>query len=288
MDLNKIPFLTRRRILLGAGMTGALTMLGGCAATKSAAAIDRDESDADRFVRMRTSEDGKPVMWVYGGVMLVKPEGKVARPLVGVGGVSMTRATEVDPGVYDWQLDEVGYYTDLKTGKVVDTTINPFTGKEVKMPHYRAPEHFIYQDADVLPAEDLPPEIEVHGEIVRLSEVAGISAMTEDIYVSLPAVPAKNGKPARPSRQLSSLGTYTASTEQLDGPAGRWIDCGLNYSTMNSFAPFLGMGGVSGVQNLRLSGRKCRYLEEGAIPEWFGERVSKDYPDYLEAPKKWG
>ncbi len=288
MSHDKQTLVTSRRVILGAGMAGALAMMEGCVTTDGVRlSLKRDETDADRFVRLRSSDNGEPVMWVYSGMMLVKPEGSVARPLVGVSGVSMTKATEIKPGVYDWQLDEVGYYTDLMTGEVIDTVTNPFTGKVVKLPHYRAPEHLIYTESSVLAADDLPPEIEVHGEIIRLTEVAGVSSMTEDIYVSLPAVPATDGKPGRPSRQLSSLGTYTARTKDLDGPEGRWVDCDLNYSTMNSFAPFLGMDDVSGVQNLRLSGRKCRYMEKDTIPEWFVERASKDFPDYLDGPKSW-
>ena len=84
--------LTRRGVLLG---LGALGMAGSMSARAAA------PTNADRFVRMRGSPDGKPVMWVYRGVLLVKLAGQLARPLVGVGGVSVTRAVPRAEGIYD-------------------------------------------------------------------------------------------------------------------------------------------------------------------------------------------
>jgi hypothetical protein len=270
--------LTRRQLMAGFASTITLT---------TSAARATPPSDADRFVRMRTAHDGKPVMWVYGGVLLAKPEGQVARPLVGVGGVSFTRAVQSSPGVYDWQLDEVGYYRDLETGAVLDHYVNPLNGKEVRPANYRAPLHLTYSASEVRARDKLPEGTEFTGRITRLAEVAGLAAMTEDLYVRTPSQAATDSRPARAARYLASLGTFTARAAELDNAGSRWIDCQLNYSTMNSFAPWLDMEGVPGVQNLRLAGRKCRLFEANAIPEWFRVRAMKDHPQFFDEPRSW-
>jgi hypothetical protein len=259
-------------------LPGALTV--SQAATQSG-------SDADRFVRMRTSYDGKPVMWVYGGVLYVKVEGQVAMPLVGVGGMSFTHAIQEKPGVYHWQLDEVGYYRDLTTGAVLDTFVNPLNGREVRPANYRSPQHMTYTGSEVLTRDPIPPGTKFTGRIVRLAEVAGLAAMNEDLYVNVPAQAASDGKPARAARYLASLGSFTARALELSARNSRWIDCQLSYSTMNSFAPWLGLDGVPGVQNMRLAGRKCRLFEPGAIPEWLRVRAAKDHPQFFDEPLTW-
>ena len=276
--MNRLTDVTRRSLLTGLGAVGLLTSTRGWAASPT---------DAERFVRMRSSHDGKPVMWVYAGVLLAKREGEVARPLVGVGGMSFTRSVQRSAGVYDWQLDEVGYYRDLETGAVLDTFVNPYNGKEVRPANYRSPEHLTYSGSEVLARDPLPPGAEFKGRITRFAEVAGMSAMTEDLYVRIPAQSAADGRPARPERHLASLATFSARAADLDGPGARWIDCQMSYTTMNSFASWLAMEGVPGVQNMRLAGRKCRLFEPNAIPEWFSTRVAKDHPQFFDEPTTW-
>lgn len=278
--MSTIP-LSRRR-LVGFGLCSALTW--GQSAARAALA---QRTDAERFVRMRTSPDGKPVMWVYGGVLLVKVEGQAARPLVGVGGMSFTRAIEESPGVYLWQLDEVGYYRDLATGKVLDTFLNPLNGKEVRPANYRSPQRMVYRDSQVTTRDPVPPGTVFDGRITRLADVGGVTAMTEDLYVSVPAQAAQEGKPARPARHLASLATFTARASDVDNNSRRWIDCRLSYATMNSFAPWLQMSDVPGVQNMRLSGRKCRLFEAGVIPDWLRGRIASDHPQYFDEPTTW-
>ncbi len=240
--------------------------------------------EAHRYVRMRSAEDGQPAMWVFGGVKLVKLNGQVARPIVGMGGVTFTQAVERSPGVYDWQLDEVGYYLDLQTGAVIDEMINPFTGKMVRPAHYRAPEYLRFTGTQVVPQNPLPPSIEFEGRITRLADVAGMTAMTEDMYLTIPQRPATQTKPARPARQLTSLKTYTARADQLDSGYRGWVDCQYSYTTMNSLASWLTMDSQAGVQNMRLAGTKCPLLQPGVIPDWFIQRVTPDHPDFLAAP----
>lgn len=284
--------LTRREALGGLGLLAAAGTAPSLAQSQSttpgtpgAGSVAR--SDLDRFVRLRGSPDGAPVMWVYAGVLLGKPEGQVARPLVRVHGVSFTQARRRPDAGYDWRLDEVGYYTDLSSDAVLESWVNPFTGAAVRPAHYHSPEYLVYSDQGVASGDPLPPGAELRGSITRLADVAGIAAMTEDLYVAVAARPAAQGQAARPARALASLGTYTALAADLDRPGTHWVDCQMSYGTMNSFAGWLGMEGTPGVQNMRLAGRKCRIADRDAVPRWLRERMHRDYPQFLDANDRW-
>jgi hypothetical protein len=284
--------VSRRHALVGLGLAAT-----GCAAlTRALAAAPAlpVESGAalERFVRLRSSPDHAPVMWVFDGVLLAKPEGDVARPLLRSSGVTLTQVRPRGPGLYDFRLEEVGYFRDLASGEVLERWTNPLTGREVRPRNYRTPESLqLRPEGPRAPA--MPPEIEFHGALTTLAEVAGLVAMTEDLYVRVPATAAvaatavAPARAARPERHLASLGTYTARASDLRRPASEWVDCQLSYATMNSFAEWLGLAGTPGMQNLRLAGRKVPHTDREAIPPWLRERIARDHPGFLDVTTRW-
>ena len=284
--------LTRRRALLSLGL-----LAGGYAgvsfAGADASAPHPASGDAlERFVRLRSSPGHAPVMWLYDGVLLAKPEGRVAQPLLRSSGVTLTQVRPSHPGVYEFRLEEVGYFRDLASGEVLESWINPLTGREVRPHNYRTAESLQLRPEGPR-APSMPAEIEFHGALTTLAELAGMIAMTEDLYVRVPAtaaVAATASAPAhdaRPERFLASLGTYSASIRDLQRPPSEWVDCQLSYSTMNSFEPWLGMANVAGIQSLRLAGRKLPHTKIDAIPSWLRTRIARDHPGFLDVTTKW-
>jgi hypothetical protein len=234
------------------------------------------------FMRMRTSPDGRPVLWVYAGVLVVKPEGEVARPLARIEGLSRSVAVAQPDGSYLWTLDEAGYYCDPVTGAVASTLFNPFIGKDVVPKHYRSPQTLRFSRNGVLPGRELPPGIDFHGEITRLAELAGTVALTEDLYVRMGGTAATADRPARPTRFANSLATFTTLRRNLQRPAGQWVDCQFNYTTLNTFVDWLGLAGRPGVQDMRLVGLKCRLDDRAAVPRGLRERIEREHPDLLK------
>ena len=47
------------------------------------------------------------------------------------------------------------------------------------------------------------------------------------------------------------------------------------------------MDDVTGVQDMRLAGRKMPLGSLAAIPAWLRERLSHDHPTFLDVPKDW-
>lgn len=247
-------------------------------------ALDHATSRAARFqefLRMRTAADGAPVLWVYSGVLVVKPDGAVARPVASIKGLSRSQATDQGDGRWLWTLDEAGYFCDLDTGRVAERILNPFTGEWVSPKHYRSPQRLLFSEQGITAADALPPGVEFRGEITELARLAGTVALTEDLYVKLPGSLGADGRAVRPARVAASLATFTTREAQLLQSESAWIDCQFNYTTLNSFVGWLGMDGQSGVQDMRLVGVKIPIDAEQRIPPALRQRIRVEHADLL-------
>lgn len=235
----------------------------------------------ENFLRMRTSPDGSPVWWVYSGALVVKPEGEVARAVARIEGLSRSQATRQSDGRWLWELDEAGYFCDLTHGDIADKIFNPFTATWVRPAHYRSPQKLLLSPSAIEPAMPLPNGVEFRGEITTLARVAGTVAMTEDLYVKLPATPMTEGRAARPTRFAASLATFTTREANFSAAPSAWVDCQFNYTTMNSFVGWLGMAGQAGVQDMRLVGVKIRHDALDAIDGRLRQRILSEHRDLL-------
>ncbi len=236
-----------------------------------------------RYLRMRLAPGLAPVMWIYSGVLLVKPEGEVARPVTRIEGLSYTWATARPDGSFDWGLEEIGYYCGLDTGRPLEEFVNPFTGARIRAVHYRSPQKLLFTPEGILSPQPLPPGGEFRGEITTLAEVGDTLAMTEDLYVKVPATPARDGKPARGARVFASLATFSCRRAELERTGDHWIDCDFTYATMNTISGWLGMDGIPGIQSMRLASNKRRERDLAAVPAWLRERIASDHPGFLRS-----
>lgn len=266
-------------LLVGASPPVAVT--DGSVTDGSVTNAERNELLLREFIRLRTAPDLAPVLWVYSGVLVVKPDGEVARPVARIEGLSRSRATPRSDGSWLWELDEAGYYCEPSSGRPATELLNPFSGSMVKPKHYRSPQALAFTRAGITPVNPLPPGVEFRGEITRLAEVAGTLALTEDLYVKMAARAASGAQSARPARYAASLATFTTLQRNLSLPSTSWVDCQFNYTTLNSFVDWLGLADRCGVQDMRIVGIKCRMDDRNAVPIWLRERVKADHPDLL-------
>lgn len=285
--------ISRRDVLAGFGAASAVAIVTPDAPARAAdlpaagsnASDARGTAPSDLLVRMRCAPGGGWAMWVYGGTLVVKPVGGVARTLMRIEGFSFNRATARAPGEWEYTLDEVGYYCDLDTRRPLDRWTNPLTGREVQAVHYRSPQRLRFTADGVVPATPLPAGVEFRGDITRHADVAGLVAVTEDLYVKLPARTATADRPATPERAQASLATHVARAEDLARPATDWLDATLSYGTMNAPMAWLGMDDPATVQNMRLVGRKVRADALDVLPRWLLERARRDHPAFFDVPK---
>lgn len=291
--------LSRREVMTGIGVLAAAgPFFGSGLAEAAAAATTAAPDDAaalerlTRFVRLRSAPGHAPVMWIADGLLIAKPAGGAARPLLRNTTLSFTQVAPRGPGVFDFRLEEVGYFRALDADDVLESWTNPVTGARVAPRNYRTPEALRLGPQGPGIAQP-PPGLEFRGALSVLAELGGSVSLAEDLYVRIPATPARAasaGAPARAARAerfLASLGTYTASAAATRDPGAAWVDCSFHYSTLNSFADWLGFGALDGTQSLRLAGIKRPHADHAAIPAWLRERVLREHPDFLDVPRRW-
>lgn len=285
---------SRRAVLggLAAAAAGGVSLAAEIARAAARAPVAVPTDTFDRFIRLRSAPRHAPVMWLSDGLLFVKLDGAHARALVRSTSLAWTQVIPRADGVYDFRLEEVGFYRDLATGAKLERWTNPVTGRESAPPHYRTPEALQLR-RDGTRAVGSPAGTEFRAELVTLAEQAGDVSIGEDLYVRIPArdaVPATAttpARPARPERFLASFGTYTAKLADLARPPDAWVDTAFGYSTMNGLSEWLGFGEAKGVQNLRLTSSKRPHDALDAIPAWLRDRIERDHPTFLDVPRRW-
>ena len=130
--------ISRRNIVI----SGAALAVLGCAeqgAEKPVASLNLDLNDPwDRLTalaKLRGSIDGTMKMWWMKGTRYGTID-TVVKPLFDMLVGSFITITPADEG-FMLNMLELGYFTDLESGKVIDTFVNPYNGKKVKVPEQR-------------------------------------------------------------------------------------------------------------------------------------------------------
>jgi hypothetical protein len=125
--------VSRRSLMIGGGIGLALPMLS--ASTADAAMIDIHEPKFDSaaamlnlYVKMSGDTSGKNYGGWYSGHAFAVIPGEMIQPLFGFTGFGLGSDRLQPNGAYHHLWKEVGYYTDLKTGEVLETWTNPLNG----------------------------------------------------------------------------------------------------------------------------------------------------------------
>ncbi len=151
--INRNPsqfLLSRRQALgsagafLGTGLTAGVAAGLASASAQAASAgpagdpikfdFSRPEDNLKAWVKVVASLDGRETCGYYkGDVVAVTGPDQKNLPLFGYEGFGMSRVTRLPDGRYENLHREISYYTDLKTGEILETWKNPLTGETVRV-----------------------------------------------------------------------------------------------------------------------------------------------------------
>lgn len=288
--MTSAPF-TRRSMLIGAGaavLAPAAALIAGPGLARpdprGVSVAATSTAGESQFSRLRCGSDGGWAVWRYSGVLVLKPEDRLAQSVCRIEGLSFNRMLRDDSGQLLYELDEVGYFCHVDTGQVLETLDNPFTGSSVEPRHYRSPQQTVLSGRRVEPAQDLPPGVDFRGEITVLADIDPVIAMTEDLYVRVRGSAKSRNEPRARDQIFTSLATFTARRNELLDTQRDWVDADLSYTTMNSFTDWLDMTDVEGIQNMRLVGRKAPVGHLETVAGALLDRIQADHPDFLDVP----
>lgn len=230
------------------------------------------------YIRVRADLAGTETVYYWTGMAYGLLPGEKRRELFAVAGYNITRAVRKEDG-FDLLAREVILWLDHRTGQILETWRNPFTGKD--LPVFQVFNDPVNQDLGFnpenlsllpmyLPCTDLGEQVAWHAEIFpyysnplprKLFPLNSQSDTFQSGEFSQFIVP----KSALAETGLSSLPAVYTRTEILP-----WL-------------PFMEMGDRPGNVVLICRGSK---LERGfdALPEQIREYVNKLRPEFASAP----
>lgn len=230
--------------------------------------------------------------WYSGKVMGVRPGEKV-RELFGFEGFSMTRLVDNGDGQYLKLLREVGFYTDLKTGEVMEEYANPYTGETVPVVHI-ANDPFNYKIGPYYPQ---PPSYgglnkqtapKIPFILPWLETPDGNMVLTTDIHLYYPSALQPDKWPRESSGQfnrVSEMFRFVIDKEKLADPAITSLSYTGTWSRITPWLPWMLMGQSEGhINYMCIMGA---YDDMSVLSPKVRAYAEANYPSYFSAPDKW-
>ena len=294
--------LDRRRALgLGLGFAAAAAGLAGRTSAaqpdRFATALDfdgafdpkRPEHNTLAFCKlMSDTRDGVETCGYCKGAVLayVGPTRRL-EPLFGFEGFGMTRTFQT--GDYAWRKlhKEVAYYTDLKTGEVIDEWHNPFLDEPVKVAHV----HNDVVNSTWAPTYSFgvgPSKVTYPFVFPWL--VMGDNAVVDfGVNTTHPAVLQPEEWPRESHGEITQVYEAIqvhASLSDLMDPAQTQVQASGSWQRIAPWLPWMLMGERSGHLVYKTVTRRMKEGVEG-LPAHIREYTAAHYPDYFTAPTEW-
>jgi hypothetical protein len=249
---------------------GALT-----APAQAAAKLDfaEPEQALDAYVRANGDTSGRPVAtWATGTVYAYVP-GERPRALFGLEVLGMSRFLKIEGG-YQRLHKEVGYYTDLQTGKVIDRWFNPWLQREVEVVHIQN---------DPVNRKFLASRISF-----RINESGDDIAFYREVPLRYPNPLDRLNYPLYSSgdfyEAIEMFNTF-ARRRDLENRGLTTVPSTGSWSRMGPWLPWMEMGLHQGF--LLYHSRALKPAEGlAAIPASLVDEVRRRHPAYLEAPSE--
>lgn len=305
--------MNRRDLIVG-GMAGAagLAFGSGSAAAKHhkkmpKTGVDRNlkgdfldltttAGNREAFARIMGNTDMTSTKygWYSGIVHGVLPGEKI-RDLVGFSGFSVAKLLPTiegeDPG-YRKVLREVGFYTDLKTGEVLEEWENPYLDEKVRVvPIANDPFNHTITDFFYAPPKYgglntvAPPKIPFLMDWQRKGKSLNLASRINLFY---PAALQPDKWPRESGgkfNQVSEIFLYQIDWDEMQNPDLTAIETRGTWNRITPWLPWMLMGPSEGhcVYSCFMGSGDTLDLADPKIVEY----AAKNYPKYLEAPETW-
>jgi len=254
---DKHPFTRRRLMHLTAAAAGSALLP---IRNVSAAGLDLDDP-ADRLTalaKLRGSLDGRVVMWwmkgVYYGVV-----DDVLTPLFGtlIGSFQRLRP---EPGKgFELTMLELSYFTDLKTGAVLDTFTNPYNGKLCQVPEQRLGPLPVL----MTPTGVILPKVPAFGTVELTTQVGPAIVQGDDVWIRDDStVKVDSDHPMMGKHTYNELVTYQGRLSDINNPDVLSAPAYITLQSVTSWREWMQAEGVGGHTTARAAGAKISRVED--------------------------
>jgi hypothetical protein len=295
-ESDKVINKGRRDVLLGAVAAGvaATTLPALARAAKMPMRFDDPEWNRDAFARLGGNMDfGKVKHGWYGGTVMGMRDNEALKPLMGFEGFSSTRLIDNGDGSYQKLLRETVYYTDLATGDVLETWLNPYTNEEVRVvPVTNDPFNLVIEKwypggptyGGLREADKERRPMILPFKIISDDTVA----LATDIHLYYPNALQPDEWPRESAGKfvrVSELFRYVIPRDQLEDPSVTAIEYTGAWSRVNPWMPWMLMGQAPG--NTLYMGSMGSYNHLDMLSPKVRAHAEKHHPKYFDAPTEW-
>jgi len=267
--------LDRRSLLTGFGGL-ALASIVRPAWPRSGLDLGNRHDLLTALVKLRGATDTRLVIGYVMGARYAVPEHRIV-PMMGFLAATFSRYRRLDADTFEARALEIGYFTDLATGRLLETWKNPVTGATVDVPHTRMG----------------PSRILVTAEGLTVPQPSGEAAGLDLKHVFLPAVVAGDnvwvteqinvdGPPGPRPFVYNELTTYFGHKSELDDPARANVPTQVQYQSLITYRPWMGFDDAPGHTVARGSGLHVPGMDD--LPPYYLELTRRRNPDVLKDP----
>lgn len=272
--------------LLGAtaaGVTGlpalASTAMASTALAAPAMDLSRPEDFLTAVAKLRGSTDERLCMgWVIGARYAVV--NKEAIPMMGILAGTFSRYRRLGDNAYSARALEVAYFTDLETGKLLETWENPVTGKVIEVPQVRMGPSSFDITAEGLEIKRAAGEA-VGMELRHRFEPAVVRG--DDVWIT--EVIKVDGQPPRQGAKrfvYNEMSTYHGRLSDIADPAQAAVPTSVSFHGLVTFRPWMGFGDTPGHTTAHAAGTRAARVED--MPKYYLELTERYHPDVLNDP----
>lgn len=302
------------KVAMGLGLGGLPALAAGPAAGQAAGhgagkgGLDyRDPADnLYAFGKLWAGYD-QPVIGGFHGLMYLRIPGRRMVPLFGYTGTGALLA-RIDENKDLWiKSRETGYFTDLRTGDILETWANPFTGRTVPVYHFyndllvgkvgkEIPKFFLGAEGDsptLMNEGTAFPDASGRYPFILPFETYGDDMMLSWDYThdyTNPVTPegwprSSTGRRTTPSEHF----TFNFSRRELEDRSLPTVRFTAGFTRLSECWPFMQMGGTE-FAGATLFGRMFSHkglkgLDD--VPPKVRAYIEKHAPEYLSVPDGW-
>lgn len=253
------------------------------------------------YTKMFSRIDGKPAFGIVNGTIYRVAQNERVEPFMGYIGLCPWTAVELEDGTYRVSGRELCYYTDLKTGRVLDEWYNPWIGETTipfhvrnremhavhtgKMPKLSFGDHHDHKDAlHTGAAGEAGAE---NDDFILNWQPFGPDqmTMTMDVILSYPNACDPVGWPRESTGAMlhpSEHWTFFVSRSQLEDRNLPYADYNMVYGRVSPWAPWMLMGQHPSWMYYQCTARKVYDLAD--VPQYLREYVEQHDPEFLYTP----
>jgi len=242
--------------------------------------LDKAEDNLTAFLKVRGSlNDGEEVIYYANGKIYGFVDGERDKPMMGFEMYNIGRNIKSGDNEYQLLTNEVLLYTDLKTGEVLDTYLNPYTEEEVDVLHV--------WNSPVNQEQKLNGKYGEWG--VNHSKLGDdLICMNADIFLAYPSPLTVEEYPENSQSDLyeaAELFQFFFSEKDINDPTKNSVDVTISWTRLGPWLPWLGMGQTPGKMVYQGAGYKLMGDEYDKMPEVLRKYVLAHEPSYRHAPE---